>query len=308
MHDGKWIDDVTAATPLAEAARLVLAARLGVVGRCLAPALSLAYEDVEHVHQLRVATRRARAALDIFADGLSEEAYAAGKKQLRRIRRAAGAARDWDVFLATLTGTKRRWPPRQAPGRDLLVGYALAQRGAAQKRLGDLGDDYPDRFERLQAEVRASVSPKRTQPSLLQLARSLLADLVEQLEKALAADLDDYARLHQARIEGKRLRYAMEIFAACFAPAFRERLYPVVEQMQEILGHANDSYVALGHLQDVLALIQHLPAGAAKRCRAGVESFRDFHQRRLLQQRVKFAKWLELWRRSAPANIIRTTV
>ena len=42
------------------------------------------------------------------------------------------------------------------------------------------------------------------------------------------------------RILGKRLRYAMEMFADCFGPAFREELYPAVEQMQEILGRANE--------------------------------------------------------------------
>ena len=297
MHDGKWIDDLTAQTPLDEAARLVLSARLGVVGRCLPPALREAKADIEHVHQLRVATRRARAALDIFEDCLSAPAYKAAKKQLRRIRRAAGAARDWDVFLAALTGTKRRWPPRAAPGRDLLAGYALAQRGAAQERLEDLGDDYPDRFEVLQTEVLAGLSPRRAQPSLLQLAQTLMADLVQRLEQTLAGDLENYARLHQARIEGKRLRYAMEIFVACFPPAFRERLYPAVEQMQEILGNANDSHVALGHLQDVRALMEYLPAGAAKRWRTGVEAWQQFHEQRLQTQRRQFARWQAKWRK-----------
>ena len=36
----------------------------------------------------------------------------------------------------------------------------------------------------------------------------------------------------------------MEVFADCFAPAFRAELYPAVEEIQEILGNANDSYVA----------------------------------------------------------------
>ena len=46
------------------------------------------------------------------------------------------------------------------------------------------------------------------------------------------------------RIGAARLRYAMEVFADCFPPPFREVLYPMVEEMQEILGRANDSQVA----------------------------------------------------------------
>ena len=296
MHDGKWIDDLTADMPLADAARLVLATRLGVVARCLPPALRHAQEDVEHVHQLRVATRRARAALDIFQGCLDEDAYDASKKQLRRIRRVAGAARDWDVFLAALAGSTPRLTPPQVAGRDLLVGFALAQRGAAQQQLDDLGDDYPDRFEKLQAEVLAGVWDRHAQAPLVEHARQWLTGLVGDLEQKLAGDLDDYSQLHQVRIAGKRLRYAMEVFAACFTAPFRDQLYPVVEEMQEILGDANDSNVTLGHLRQVLELFPNLPARAAKRCRIGIEAMQRFYERRLTAQRRRFGRWQKRWR------------
>lgn len=307
MQDGKWIEDLTPEMPVAEAARLVLSTRLGVVGRCLSLALHKSHEDIEHVHQLRVATRRARAALDIFMNCLSSEAYAKGKKQLRRIRRAAGAARDWDVFRLALTDSKRRLSPRERAGCDLLTGYALAQRSVAQKQLEDLGDDYTDRFERVEAEVVAGVSANRHRQSLLQLAQTLLAELVQKVNDALAGDLEDYTKLHQARIEGKKLRYAIEVFAACFPPAFRERSYPVVEEMQDILGDANDSHVASGHLRDVRALLDVLPPRTKQRLLPGVDSFLSFHEKRLARQRVKFAKWMQQWRKSdMPAVILQS--
>src|SRR5207244_2148550 len=62
-------------------------------------------------------------------------------------------------------------------------------------------------------------------------------------DHAASGDLKDYAHLHQVRIQGKRLRYAMEVFADCFAADFKEELYPQIEEMQEILGSANDSHV-----------------------------------------------------------------
>ena len=55
-------------------------------------------EQLALQHQLRVATRRAGAALEIFRDCLPEKDYQTARKQLRRLRRAAGAARDWDVL------------------------------------------------------------------------------------------------------------------------------------------------------------------------------------------------------------------
>src|SRR5690349_24128611 len=104
MAGGKWISDLTSDTPVADAARHALTVRLDVVREYLPLALHEADKDPEHVHQLRVGTRRARAALDIFALCLPQKAYKSAKKLLRGLRRAAGEARDWDVFRAGLVG------------------------------------------------------------------------------------------------------------------------------------------------------------------------------------------------------------
>src|SRR5712692_8244692 len=98
MADGKWISDLKASTPLVDAARRVLTIRLEVVRDYLGLALREADKDPEYVHQLRVGTRRAGAAVEIFSLCLPDRVYTKARKQLRRIRRAAGAARDWDVF------------------------------------------------------------------------------------------------------------------------------------------------------------------------------------------------------------------
>ena len=103
MAGSKWIPDLKATTPVSAAARHVLTVRLEVVRDYLPLALHEADKDPEHVHQLRVATRRARAALDIFACCLPVKVYKAARKQLRNIRRVAEEARDLDVFLTSLT-------------------------------------------------------------------------------------------------------------------------------------------------------------------------------------------------------------
>ena len=57
----------------------------------------------------------------------------------------------------------------------------------------------------------------------MDLARPLLFERLQDLERTALGDLTDYGQLHQVRIAGKRLRYAMEVFADCFDPAFRVR-------------------------------------------------------------------------------------
>src|SRR5262249_55244587 len=106
MADGKWIDGLSPATPIADAAKAVLVARFGVVKHFLPLAAERPNEDVEYVHQLRVGTRRAAAALRVFEDALPRKLLKATKRTLRRIRRAAGDARDWDVFIQTLPTEK----------------------------------------------------------------------------------------------------------------------------------------------------------------------------------------------------------
>lgn len=297
MADGKWIEGLSADTSLGEAARRALGARFSVVRHYLPLALHKADEDVEYVHQLRVATRRARAALDIFESCLPDKVYGAARKHLRRIRRAAGEARDWDVFLEELV-TQPKLASRHRAGIDLLTGYALAQRALAQTKLDDLHRrERPSEFDDVVAETIEAVDDAgdAKRGTLLELATPMLAGLKRALAEAAAGDLDDYAHLHQVRIAGKRLRYAMEVFAGCYGARFRDELYPAVEEMQDILGLANDSYVASGRLEEILGRVERLPGPHKKRLTPGIKALRKRHEERLERQVEAFRRWWKGW-------------
>ena len=297
MAGGKWISGLEATTPVADAARRVLTVRLEVVRDFLPLALHEPDKDPEHVHQLRVGTRRAQAALDIFACCLPFKIYKGARKQLRTIRRVAGEARDWDVFLANLTQWSRGQGASLRPGLNCLVGYVVAKREAAQLQLEGAGKDYPFAFDRFQAETVAAVHRPHDPrlETLLDLALPRLTGLLKKLDQAASCNLEDYQHLHQVRILGKRLRYAMEVFADCFAPAFRELLYPAVEEMQELLGNANDSYVAYGRLEALSARVRALAPAEWKRYRPGLEGLLHYHQARFPHERQRFQDWWARW-------------
>src|SRR5579884_3912921 len=87
----------------------------------------------------------------------------------------------------------------------------------------------------------------------------------------------------------------MEVFAGCFDTSFREVVYPAVEEMQEILGRANDSRVAVGHLTE---LRETLRSGRPKEWRTvqgEITGFLRYHQRRLTRERQEFLRWLKRW-------------
>jgi CHAD domain-containing protein len=312
--DGKWIAGLGPSTPIAVAAHRVLTIRLKVVRDYLGLALREPDKDPEYVHQLRVGTRRAGAAVGIFSVCLPKKSYKTARKELKQLRRAAGEARDWDVFLITLTEMEQWGKSRRRAGIDFLTGYALAQRSIAQTHLEEAGSHYPLAFDRFLAKTVGAIEESRRKKrprTLIDLATPLLSGLLTNLEEAARADLSDYSRLHQVRIFGKRLRYAMEVFADCFPSSFRNELYPEVEEMQDILGRANDSYVAGQRLQEMCAKVKAVLPGDWDRLRPGIEGVLRFHEQRLPEERQRFLAWWQHWqqsgRRAAFTALIRKT-
>lgn len=298
MADGKWIPDLNAETPLPEAALRTLEIRSHVVREHLTGILTTDEPDIEAVHQLRVSTRRADAALRIFRVCLPGKVYRGARKRLRSLRRAAGDARDWDVFGEELDTRLEKSRAKETEGLEYLHGYALGRRDAAQPQLSEAVQAFAEQAEKWQNAILEAVRQPEDQPevsTLLDLARLTLPALQENLATVLQQDLNDYANLHQGRIQGKRLRYAMEVFAGCFEDSFRGSLYPRIEEMQEILGRANDSHVACQRLGPLRQRLRRDTPRLWSRVKAGLDGLHRFHQRRLPQERQKFLRWWEEW-------------
>src|SRR5580704_11427349 len=141
MAFNKWIEGLNAETPVADAARKVLSERLEAVLYYLPLAAEKPEKDIEFVHQLRVSTRRAGAAVRIFKACLPGKRAKSLKHQLRRFRHAAGAARDWDVFHEMLNDWTAKRPASEAPGIQFLRGHAFNERARTQPNLTDAGNE-----------------------------------------------------------------------------------------------------------------------------------------------------------------------
>ena len=73
------------------------------------------------------------------------------------MRRVAGEARDWDVFLASLIEWSAKQGNRARRAIDCLIGYVTARREVAQVQLQEAGRGYPFTFDRFLAETVAAV-------------------------------------------------------------------------------------------------------------------------------------------------------
>lgn len=296
IQQSKWISDLTGDIKVSDAARRVLTLRLAAVRDWLGQSLRQAGKDTENVHQLRVATRRASAALDVFADCLPSKVAKSAKNQLKSIRRAAGEARDWDVFLSRLNDLVAEQPVEDRTGFDMLIGYALAHRIPAQRKLEKACPHYPFGFERFMAEILSAIRSKgANKQTLVEFGRPLLARLLGRLSKLDLREVEDCRELHQIRILGKRLRYALEIFVDCFGSGLPDKLYPAVAELQVILGSVNDHYnaAALYTALDT-ALRTCLPAGA-RRYRGLIDRLLKEHEAHLPAGRRKVIQWHEGW-------------
>jgi CHAD domain-containing protein len=244
----KWIADVAAEAPLSQAARVALTSRLEAVGQCLAEAATNAGGDQEGVHQLRVWSRRADAAMRIFRDVLPPRRGRWMRKRLKRIRRAAGEARDLDVMAARMAAR----PDDKDPTASSALALIEARRREAQDPIAAVRQRLAEKgFDRRAAALveRIRYRGEGVEPSFGRAARDGLRRTVGDFFKAANGDLSDVAALHEFRIAGKRLRYSLEIYADVLPPVVRDAIYPLVEELQENLGRVNDHAAAIVRLR-----------------------------------------------------------
>src|SRR5262249_40090742 len=102
----------------------VVAVRVAEVFEHSAGLLDLA--QVERVHDMRVATRRLRAALEIFEPCFPAKKHRKALKRVKRLADALGERRDADVEIELLEGLRGDIP---SADRDALTALIEARRG-----------------------------------------------------------------------------------------------------------------------------------------------------------------------------------
>ena len=93
-------------------------------------------EDIECIHRARVASRRLRSALKMFSDCFRGKTVRRWRKQIRRITRELGDARDKDVQIDFLCGTLAADTDKRCfPGIARLLAKLEQEREAVQPKV-----------------------------------------------------------------------------------------------------------------------------------------------------------------------------
>ncbi|MBE9508212.1 MAG: CHAD domain-containing protein [Chloroflexi bacterium] len=210
-------------------------------------------EDIEELHDMRVATRRMRSAFRVFAPYFERDGLRPFLKGLRRTGRALGSVRDLDVIVEKAWRYVGELPEDEKSDLDpLLEDWRGRREAAREKMLAHLDSKRYQRFVQefgqfLATEGAGALRSPAGKPAPQRVYQALPAliyaryQVVRGYEPVIEnAPLET---LHALRIDCKRFRYALEFFREVLGPEAEDVIKELVI-VQDHLGDLHDADVA----------------------------------------------------------------
>ncbi len=248
---------VECATPLWIACRLLLRERGDDFFARREKALATA--DAEDIHDLRVASRRLREGLALFAPCYPLDEIARLGMRFRRVTRALGAIRNTDEAILFFTSLAEELGDPCCEELEGILDAFREERGRELERLrGALRECAPPSLHRAYRRVvsapRLFTSPKGSPDPFAPLAAfareaidaglSAVMELVPQARREGEIEVQ-----HRLRIAIKHFRYRAEILSGLFGAPFPE-LRDRLRGYQDVLGRMHDLDVFAGIVRD----------------------------------------------------------
>jgi CHAD domain-containing protein len=278
-------------------------------------ARALAEENPDTVHDLRVCTRRLQQILAAMAAPKDAGKLRSIRRTLRRVRRALGQWRNCDVVLEMVTRNRRRAKAVRRRGWELVERSVRAQRERAvqkaRRRLYKSGgitlNQRIQQLLELHSQRLGGADPSAA-------VRAAVAQSANQWREALERARADrsVANIHALRIQGKRLRYRLELardLGAAQAPQFikwfkllqdRLGLWHDREELGRFIARAiAQSDVMLEEPRTAIELLKQVESGIRSSSRELDELFRLAGES---ESSREFEQWLARYVSAAPAE------
>ena len=252
-------------------------------------------DDIEDVHDMRVATRRMRSALQLLGTYYKPKALRPLVRGLRKVARSLGTVRDLDVLIQNLQTYQATLDEEGKTGIQAIIDRLDGERTFARHHLvRTLDKNNYRRFTNEYAEfLTAEGSTKNLDPDDVQPSqvRHLLPSLIyDHLGTVRAYDQTieqaDALTLHALRIEFKRLRYLVSLFSDVLGSSAKEFITEL-KAIQDHLGRINDLHVAQDRLCDLIGELDEPQAAALNQY---IESLRA-------EEETLHAQVPEVWKR-----------
>ncbi len=262
-------------------------------------------EDIEKLHDMRVAVRRMRTAARLFGRFLEPDEFQPFVRELRSLGGTLGPIRDMEVLLDHALGFRGTLPMRERLDLDTLLEEWQRERAKLRGRLLDhLESSGYRRFKRefpsFLQDAAAGVVPVVTdsggvRPVLLSQEGPVV--LWERLAAVRAyegwLDGEDIPlrRYHRLRIEVKRLRYALEFLSDVAGPE-AEPLIVALKAAQDHLGEMREAWMTADRIEKEHPL--HARGGRGLGAHPGVAAYLASRRGRCEELRITFP---ERWAR-----------
>jgi CHAD domain-containing protein len=222
--------------------------------------------DTEFLHDFRVAIRRTRSALSQIKDVFPTETTDRFRRDFSLLGKLSNLLRDLDVYLLTEKAYKAMLPATLRDEIDPLFDFL---RGKRSKALEDVtnglnSEQYSEILEDWetflnQPPENSPRAPNADVPAI-DLARRRIYKVYRMVVKTGAQILENATdgRLHELRIECKKLRYLMEFFSSLFPDDKISILIKQLKRLQDNLGDYNNLRVQkeyLTHIAEELTII-----------------------------------------------------
>jgi CHAD domain-containing protein len=218
-------------------------------------------EDIEALHDMRVASRRLRVALEIFEPYFPQKKIRSFRRDMRDLGRALGRVRDLDVFIEKTQAYIEALPPDESPALRPLLDAFGERRQQAHTALIHLLDEPETRqflteFENYLKQTDGENVSADIQPQPVKVSHLAPIFIYQRLAAVRAfEDILENAsleQLHALRSAFKYLRYTIEFFREALGEDAKSVLNDL-RTIQDHLGNLNDAHLACGMLNDFLA-------------------------------------------------------
>lgn len=235
----KWVSGVDPQHAMHQAASFSLKDRIACLHQLFACAAISQTENVESIHQLRIATRRVLAVLELYDQWLPTKPTKLLQDSLKKIHRATGKVRDLDVLANRYRKSKEKIAKK-------LVKSLVRTRSKMQLRLAKLFFQLSrrDRFLKQTEKLLAKIRISHADDPVGNWMKARWLEMVEQFYQSADVDTASLTALHRFRICCKQLRYALELLAPAFGVAEREHAYESLKSLQDRLGRMHDHVIA----------------------------------------------------------------
>jgi CHAD domain-containing protein len=230
-------------------------------------------EDIEYLHQLRIAVRRSRTVQRQLRRVFPTVELAGFRSDFRWLQRATGDARDLDVYVDEFGSLARLLPEALRddlqPMRTVLIEHRLAVHEALEltlrsRRTEELLDDWERLLESL-VEL-----PLDDRPDAARTISEVCGERIAKVYRRIVSmgqaisDSSPPEEFHELRKTGKELRYLLELFGVqLFNADIVGPLVDSLKDLQELLGRHQDREVQVVMVRSLTAEVAPRPGGGA---------------------------------------------